>query len=141
MPFGRNARIQLEHGGGNDSMEHYETVTYWYGAPAATLVKSDTFQVGDAESEKAHGYVSPQASVVAEVTSRYEWGPDRLGNVEIYPAHTDKGRHTTGTSEFTMKLEAKNFGVMLRRKLDYQFPNQRAEVFVADASGGREVKE
>ena len=31
-----------------------------------------------------------------------------------------------------MKLDTKNLGVMLRRKLDYAFPNQRAEVFVAD---------
>ncbi len=37
MPFGRNARIHLEHGGLNQSTEHYETVTYWYGAPAASL--------------------------------------------------------------------------------------------------------
>jgi hypothetical protein len=37
-------------------------------------------------------------------------------------------------SEFTLKLEPRNFGVLLRRKLDYSFPNQRAEVFVADAS-------
>ena len=37
MPFGRNARIRLEHGGTNESTEHYQTVTYWYGAPAASL--------------------------------------------------------------------------------------------------------
>src|SRR6185503_14089892 len=41
MPFGRNARIQLEHGGINDSTQHYETVTYWYGIPAPSLVKAD----------------------------------------------------------------------------------------------------
>jgi len=29
MPFGKNARITLEHGGTNQSTEHYETVTYW----------------------------------------------------------------------------------------------------------------
>jgi hypothetical protein len=28
MPFGKNARICLEHGGTNESKEHYETVTY-----------------------------------------------------------------------------------------------------------------
>ena len=27
MPFGKNARIRLEHGGTNESTEHYETVT------------------------------------------------------------------------------------------------------------------
>ena len=35
MPFGKNARIRLEHGGENESTEHYETVTYWYGLPGA----------------------------------------------------------------------------------------------------------
>src|SRR5208282_2080032 len=53
---------------------------------------------------------------------------------EIYPAHTEVGRSTTGTSEFTLKLTPQNLGVMLRRTLDYSFPHQRAEVFVADAA-------
>jgi hypothetical protein len=54
--------------------------------------------------------------------------------LDIYPAHTDQGRKTTGTSEFTLLIDPKNLGVMLRRKLDYSFPNQRAEVFIADAA-------
>lgn len=136
FPFGRNARIQLEHGGTNESKEHYETVTYWYGLPAPSLLKTDEFQIGDADAEKAHHYDSPQASKPTEITSRYEWGVDHLGDDEIYPAHTDHGRTTTGTSEFTLKLDPKNVGVMLRRKLDYQYPDQRAEVSVADANGG-----
>jgi hypothetical protein len=137
MPFGKNARICLEHGGTNESREHYETVTYWYGAPAASLVKTDEFQVGDEASEKAHAYRSPDASPPTEVTSRYEWGVDRLKGREVYPAHTDRGRVTKGTSEFTLKLDPKNLGVLLRRKLDYSYPNQRAEVEVADASSGQ----
>ena len=32
-----------------------------------------------------------------------------------------------------MKIDSRNLGVLLRRKLDYAFPNQRAEVYVADA--------
>jgi hypothetical protein len=130
FPFGRNARIQLEHGGTNESKEHYETVTYWYGLPAASIVKTDTLQLGDAESEKAHEYVSLDASQPLEIESRFEWGVDKLGDQEIYPPLVDKGRTTTGTSEFTLKLDKGNVGVMLRRKLDYPFPNQRAEVSV-----------
>jgi hypothetical protein len=38
-----------------------------------------------------------------------------------------------GTSEFKLNLVANNLGVLLRRKLDYSFPNQRAEVDVASA--------
>lgn len=134
MPFGKNAIIRLEHGGENRSVEHYESVVYWYGRPSPSLVKTDELQIADPESEKAHAYVSPDASDPVEITSRYEWGPDTLDGKEIYPAHTDTGRFTKTSSEFTLKLRPDNLGVMLRRKLDYAFPNQRAEVYIADVS-------
>jgi hypothetical protein len=76
MPFGRNAVIRLEHGGINQSTEHYKTVTFWYGSPAASLVKTDELKIGDVPSERAHSYRSPQASEPYEITSRYEWGVD-----------------------------------------------------------------
>jgi hypothetical protein len=133
MPFGKNARIQLEHGGVNESTQHYQTVTYWYGLPAPSLIRTDELMVGDAASESRHRYVSPDASAPYEIASRYEWGPDTLQGREIYPAETDRGRTTKTASEFTLQIDPRNFGVMLRRKLDYAFPNQRAEVFVAGA--------
>jgi hypothetical protein len=133
MPFGKNARIQLEHGGLNESTQHYQTVTYWYGLPAPALLRTDELMVGDEASERRHRYRSPDASAPYEITSRYEWGPDSLAGREIYPAETDRGRTTKTASEFTLQIDPSNLGVMLRRKLDYSFPNQRAEVFVADA--------
>lgn len=311
MPFGKRALIRLEHGGVNDSAEHYQTVTYWYGAPATALVKTDELKIGNNASERAHQYESPKASEPYDITSRYELGPDVLPSVEqehplaeptsfadfefeapagtyfiwlrganldnsnitdaswlqfdsdigttrmapsyqhekgfgnwldafpasryawssalpqepprtvtfssggkhklriqprhgghnidqiwlslsqktrptdlsrqtarpgeivinastakiggsmkliedaragagkllhvggaggteqvIYPAHTDRGRKMTGASEFSLKLDPDNLGVLLRRKLDYQFPNQRAEVFVGSDRGG-----
>lgn len=141
MPFGKNAVIRLEHGGENRSTEHYETLTYWYGAPAPSLIKTDALKISDAAAERAHRYVSPESSEPYEITSRYEWGVDTLNGREVYPAHTDKGRKTKGVSEFTLKLEPKNFGVLLRRKLDYAFPNQRAEVYVADDRDSSETQE
>jgi hypothetical protein len=131
FPFGKNARIQLEHGGTNQSTEHYETVTFWYGLPAASLVQTDFLQIGDPESERSHQYNSPAASEPYTITSRYELGPDHVKDTEIFPATTDRGRTTAGTTEFTIKLDPDNLGVLLRRKLDYSFPNQRAEVSVA----------
>ena len=131
MPFGKNARITLEHGGVNESTQNYETVAYWYAIPAASLVKTDELQIGDTASEHSHAYESPQASAVYELSSRYEWGVDHLNGKEVFPEQTDHGRTTTGSSEFTLKLRPDNVGVMLRRKLEYQFPNQRAEIFVA----------
>jgi hypothetical protein len=38
-----------------------------------------------------------------------------------------------GASEFSVRLDPNNLGVMLRRKFDYQYPNQRAKVFVKRA--------
>ena len=77
LPFGKNARICLEHGGTNESTEHYETVTYWYGRPGATLFRTDSLQIGDAASEEAHSYASPAASAPYAITSPYEWGVDQ----------------------------------------------------------------
>ncbi len=136
MPFGKNAVIRLEHGGVNESKEHYETVTYWYGLPGASLVETDALRIGDPLSERTHRYRSPNASAPYEITSRYEWGPDTANGVELYPASTDRGRTTKGSSEFTLKIDPRNLGVLLRRKLDYQFPNQRAEVFVDGKPAG-----
>jgi hypothetical protein len=132
MPFGRNAVIGLEHGGEDNSNEHYETVAYWYGMAQPTLVKTDELKIGDRNSEATHQYVSPDASDPIEVVSRYEWGVDHLNGQEIFPAESDWGRVTTGRSEFTLNVRPDNWGVLLRRKLDYSYPNQRAEVYVAD---------
>jgi hypothetical protein len=85
-------------------------------------------------AEHSHGYVSPEASDPYGITSRYEWGVDTLNGKTIYPAESDSGRITQGTSEFRLSLYPDNFGALLRRKLDYSFPNQRAEVYIADHS-------
>jgi D-arabinan exo alpha-(1,3)/(1,5)-arabinofuranosidase (non-reducing end) len=136
MPFGRRAVIRLEHGGENETNEHYETVTYWYGLPAASLVLTDELDIGDDASEALHSYAAPDASTPAQVTSRFELGVSELNGQEIYPAHTETERHHTSVSEFTLKLRPDNLGVMLRRRFDYLYPNQRAEVFIADEAGG-----
>jgi hypothetical protein len=140
MPFGHRAVLRLEHGGRNESKEHYETVAYWYGLPSASLVKTDELDVGDLADEQAHHYDSPGAAAPETILSRYEWsGADDVSHLveggpeHLWPAHEETGRRTTGTSEFTMRLDPRNQGVLLRRSLDYSHPNQRAEIFVSDA--------
>jgi hypothetical protein len=63
--------------------------------------------------------------------------PDNGPEVQIYPAQKDIGRKVTDRSEFTLAIDPNNVGVMLRRKLDYSFPNQRAEVYVAATKNDR----
>ncbi|AHM63002.1 hypothetical protein D770_23785 [Flammeovirgaceae bacterium 311] len=152
MPFGKRAVIGFEHGGENLSTEHYESVTYWYGLPAPSLVKTDEIDIGNLSSEQSHAYHSPQASEVTTIQSRYEWGIDtyphglwgmsreqvpgydKMIGQEVYPAHEETGRSTRGVSEFTVQLDRDNLGALLRRTLDYSFPNQTAEVYISDAS-------
>jgi hypothetical protein len=131
FPFGKSARIQLEHGGANDMFERYRTVVYWYGLPAVSLVKTDEFHIGDAASEQAHHYRSPEATPPQVLTSSYELGPEV----------TQLVRYTRGTSEFTLTIRPDNQGVMLRRTLDYNMPNQRAVVSVADGEASEPMWE
>src|SRR5579871_784950 len=132
FPFGRRARIQLEHGGVDDSTEHYRSVALWYGLPGGCLNQTDSLQLGDPGDEAAHGYQPPAASTVETVVSRYEWGVDSYDGQETYPATSDVGRINQGASEFTLEIDPANFGVLLRRKLDFAGADQRAEVWVAD---------
>lgn len=152
MPFGRRAIIRSEHGGENLSTEHYECVSYWYGLPKPSLVRTDVFDVGNGASERSHAYRSPDASKVETISSHYEWGMDvfpvtsfrkeeekipgysAMVDKEIFPEEEADGRYTRGVSEFTVKLDPNNQGALLRRTLDYSFPNQTAEVFVSDGS-------
>jgi hypothetical protein len=137
MPFGRRAVIRLEHGGENQSAEHYERLST--GMVPATLLLTDELQIGDATSERVHTYRSPQASEPYSITSRYEWGVDTIpakpgqaatdndpadqpGEVLgggrtmadsdsiVYPPHTDVGRKTKGVSEFSLRLHPDNYG-------------------------------
>ncbi|ANH81850.1 hypothetical protein A8C56_13460 [Niabella ginsenosidivorans] len=158
MPFGKRAVIRFEHSE-NVSEEHYESVCYWYGLPAPSLIKTDSLDIGNTTDEQVHQYRSPRASAVQSVTSRYEWGPDtypahawgydlskradyrELIGKEIYPAQTKDGRITNGISEFTVHIRKDNRGVLLRRTLDYSYPNQTAEVFVAPVPDDKNLKE
>ena len=130
MPFGANARIQLEHGGVDTSTEHYRTVAYWYGRPKACLLRTDTLQIGDPDDEAGHHYASPTATDATSITSAWDaYGPTS-------PVETATARAMTGTTSFRVALDPTNLGVLLRRTLDYAVADQRAEVFVADDRDG-----
>ncbi len=136
FPFGKNAKINLEHGGLNDHNEHYSGVVYWYGIDQPTLVLTDELDVCNEGSIRNHTYNNPTAEKPYTLASRYELGVDHLWGKETYPPQVGKVRSMSGTSTFTMKLDPNNHGALLRRKFDYQYPNQKAKVFVRPADGG-----
>jgi hypothetical protein len=133
MPFGRNARIQLEHGAIDDGVERSRSVTYWYGLPSACLTLSDSFHVGDPDDERAHDWTAVGEGDVVSLSSRYELGIDRTADgIEVHPETTDSGRTVQAQSTFRIAIARDNVGVMLRRKLDYALADQRAVVSIAD---------
>jgi hypothetical protein len=140
IPFGKNARFTLEHGGRNETDEHYETVVYWYGQQQPAIVLTDELNIGSFASEDSHQYVSPDATAPELVESRHEEGVDQSTSresgkeVEVIPVLSDHGRRTKTHSDFTLRIRPDAVGVMLRRRLDLQFPNQKAIVYVADGS-------
>jgi hypothetical protein len=104
------------------------------------LVLTDELDVGNTESEKRHRYMSRDASTPETLASRHEVGvdhvPGRKGEppTEVVPVLSDDGRHTTSYSDFELSIRPDALGVMLRRRLDLQYPNQKAVVYVADAA-------
>lgn len=134
FPFGKRAVIGLEHGGTNESTEHYSGVAYWYGTDSPALVLTDHFHACDEKIEtREHEYNSPTAGEPYVLTSRYEWGPDHRGARMHFPAEQDHVRVMKGVSRFKMRLDPDNLGALLRRKFDYQYPNQSAKVWVRPA--------
>jgi hypothetical protein len=129
MPFGKNARIQLEHGEQNLSPEHYRSVAYWYGNPGACLNLVDTLDVGNVPSELAHSFATTVPAPPQSVTSSYELGT-------VFPQVTDDGRVTSGSLTFRLTIPPENVGILLRRRLDYGIPDQTATVEISDDADG-----
>ena len=107
---------------------------------AAPLSNVDEIVIDASKPSMAKGKVVPavdaQQGGLAVLEMAGKPTESAIPPAETYPTALDHGRKTTGTSEFTLKIDPKNVGVMLRRKLDYIFPNQRAEVFVARPGSG-----
>jgi hypothetical protein len=75
--------------------------------------------------------VARGSSEPTRVTSRFELGVDTIDGREVYPEKSEDGRIIQESSEFELALLPENLGVLLRRTLDYAYPDQRAEVLVA----------
>ena len=126
LPFGNGAVVGLEHGGEDQSAEHYESVALWYAAAGPSLVETDRVVVGDAASEAAHGYAPAGAAgsgAIYALSSRFHSvGVDHLANgTEIIAAENRTARLYTRAGEgsnFTLALRPDNNGVLLRRVLD-----------------------
>jgi len=128
VPFASRITFGIEHGGTDDVPATYGSTAYWYGRPQVAALQTDALQVGDPESEQAHGYSSSGA--VSTLTSTYE------GNNGAPQPVTSTLRDTTAPVSFMVAIVDGNRGVQLRRMSDQQNGFQSAEVFVDGQDAG-----
>lgn len=132
IPFTRSIRAGIEHGGWNEFDVDMESVAYYYKSPLPLSHESAVLDLGNDDDEAGHG-ITFAGNVSASMQSlHYEGDGD---DIEV----TDDGRRLApGASlEFdTLIRPINNAGVMLRRRLDYNVANQRADVYVDDVLAG-----
>ena len=117
-------RLGIEHGGANEgNTEHYSSVAYYYEARGLGAFLTDSLDVGNTESEAAHGYEAAGSRRVDALTAYYEGEDDEI-------PLTDDGRVLDRQSRFTVAVDPDNLGVVLRRRYDQREPRQQARVFV-----------
>lgn len=126
VPFTRSIRVGIEHGPVNDIPVNIQSVAFYYRTPQPLSSISDELDVGTASSENAHQYTISGQTHSGLLASFYEGDDDGV----VVP---DNGRRfsTVGWSAFNLTLGSPdNAGAVLRRRMDYSVPRQKARVVV-----------
>jgi hypothetical protein len=123
VPFQSAQRFSIEHGPHNDEPATYGSTAFSYQQPDPALRPSDLIDVGDEQSEQAHGYTSADPGAATSLTSSFEGDDD---TVQV----TEDGRETSAKVGFDLRIDHGNAGVRLRRMSDQQAAYQAARVRV-----------
>ena len=95
---------------------------FWYGELTVDAIPTDVLDVGDLQSERAHAYKA-NGGTLQQLTTFFEGAQDHL-------KITDEGRHGFDSSEFIIKIDPSNQGVILRRRSSQAIGRHRALVEV-----------
>lgn len=129
IPFRSRILVQLEHGNRNDTPADAWTLAYYYHQPQSRLQLTDTLDIGDAASEKAHNYIIDDQTRESKDSQYFE-------GFLVSKKLEDSGRFHQGKSSFTVKINPRNKGVLLRRLFNQSVINQQAQVYVNNQPAG-----
>ncbi|MDQ6658503.1 MAG: DUF2961 domain-containing protein [Actinomycetota bacterium] len=129
VSFDSGLTFTMEHGPVDDAQAEYSSTAYWYGSSAPAARVTDTVDVGNRASEKAHHYTDPNGSAPVTLTETFEGDHDDL------PV-TEDLRSETGKVSFTVAVDSRNEGVVLHRMSNQSNAYQSAAVTVNGRSGG-----
>ncbi len=127
--FTTRIRLGIEHGLTNNDQPDVQSVVFFYKSPAPLATVTDQLDVGDAASETAHAYTATGQTFSGTTADTYEGDDDTV-------VVSDNGRRLASGSEFTVAIASDNAGVMLRRRMDYGYAYQEANVYVDDVLAG-----
>lgn len=123
VAFRDGIMLSIEHGNRNRIATEMTALAYYYHQPQSSISTVDLLDIGDEQSEQAHGYAATEVSWTGRRGYEYEGNQDTELIVDIGCRHH-------GTSRFTMQTDPQNAGVILRRRLDQKYANQMAEVWI-----------
>lgn len=130
IPFYSSLDARIQHGGASDIVSHYRSLGFCYLRKRPALRQTDLIDVANETSEKAHGYKAAKSKLTGELEASYEGG-------SIGTMVRDRGRlHEGGEIEFTAAIDPDNRGVRLRRRLDQEYAQQTADVYIDDQFAG-----
>ena len=127
--FKNSLSLELEHGPFNDGMGQHSGQFFCYvlDKDYDALVETDSVDVGDEASEKAHNYQVEGNSQIVTLTSKYANGINNNDNSPFYQS----GRGAfDGSSSFSVNIDPQNQGVVLHRLSDQKWSRQAANVYV-----------
>lgn len=135
LPFRSGIDFGIEHGDAaifcdlrsSHPSDYYATV-FWYGLDDPVMSPTDEINVGDQVSGAEHGYGAEGALPSGQVTYQYEGDNDE---VDV----TDTIQAASGPVTFTVDI-APGKAVILRRRFDNNFANQKAVVYVDNNQTG-----
>lgn len=119
-----------------------ESVTFFYGRNAPSLVLSDELDLGNQESLREHAYQSVNLLPKAKDAPGYSllggfWYAGELNNVLFNTPPIQNGGITfNGHSQFRVNIDPANQGVRIRRRMDKSDNRQTANVYVDGALVG-----
>ncbi len=128
IPFTTSIKVGMQHGGNNDTNDTgISSIAFYYKRRQPLAALTDELDVGEATSEAEHNYTHAGSVWHGRLNDEYEGDDDDI-------AISDDGRRFGATpdagSDFTVAIDPCNTGVLLRRRMNYFYPRQEAEVYV-----------
>lgn len=131
VSFDSQIDFGIEHGSTDGSPAEYSSTAYWYGVDAQPAQRvTDAINIGDARSERSHGYTDATGDRgLVTLSQTFE------GEHQNEPVTQQVG-YSTAPVRFTVAVDRRNDGVLLTRMSDQAKGFQQASVTVDGVAAG-----